>query len=321
VVPEESKAQLIDAARLAGFGVSARQITRWHVEGLLPKPVQRPRHGDGGSETFYAPGTAKQLIALLERLKNDRRLAEAGWHLWWNGYSVDERYWRGSLSDLAESWNNVFDLIQEASWKGDEIIFSDRFFDVVTRLKAGTRPGSLFAHFRRRVGADNLESALALLFKFAGGDFETTFFDAKSVDYQKDAKILNNALGFTRMKFSVLNVSPWLTGSILPILINASKILSDEPLSEVLSGATAEQILCARDQLRLIFSVISLAAENLEKLAGKHALGLSVAGEIFRSDDKTVQAGMLLGILALKKNIEYDNSISRFADLAKSNNG
>src|SRR5215470_20045408 len=95
----ESKNYLVEVS-----GVTERQITRWHFEGLIPKPKQRRLGRGRGTETVYPIGTAKQLLALVNIRSKKRRLAPIGWGLWWQGYPVDMELIRDFFVSAVKKW-------------------------------------------------------------------------------------------------------------------------------------------------------------------------------------------------------------------------
>jgi hypothetical protein len=94
-------ADMLARARAAGFEVSERQLKRWHLEGLMPRPVQNWIEGSSGSSSTYPTGSGDQLIALCLVGKRFGRSQDIGWWLWWLGFPVDGKFWLKRLRSLA----------------------------------------------------------------------------------------------------------------------------------------------------------------------------------------------------------------------------
>src|SRR5215216_72727 len=97
----EKAVDILALARAANRIVTERQLTRWHVEGLIPRPRQSWSPGRPGSQAIYPLGTGDQVLALHEIARNYRRSKDQGWLLWWRGFPVDKRFWRSELEQVA----------------------------------------------------------------------------------------------------------------------------------------------------------------------------------------------------------------------------
>ena len=83
--------------------ISHTQLVRWHRAGLLPRPKRRGLGRGKGTETYYPPGTWKQLEALLRAKREDRRLREIAWRMWLEGFPVEE-FIRSDFTSSAEAF-------------------------------------------------------------------------------------------------------------------------------------------------------------------------------------------------------------------------
>jgi len=107
----ETTEEVLAAAVAAGYSVSRAQLVRWHRVGLLPRPSTTGLGQGRGTMTLYAAGTSRQLVALCEIRKRYRRLDDAGWLLWWQGYEVPDRlvtgYLQKAVSRYVDSWTKA----------------------------------------------------------------------------------------------------------------------------------------------------------------------------------------------------------------------
>jgi hypothetical protein len=84
-------AELLASASREGQRVSADQFRRWRGLGLIPAPAKTsPGRGKGVTAT-YGDLHLRQLTAVAEALRDDRRTARVMWKLWMDGFAIDER--------------------------------------------------------------------------------------------------------------------------------------------------------------------------------------------------------------------------------------
>src|SRR5262249_8444254 len=100
----ESKNFLLATAKRVDPKITERMITRWHYEGLLPKPRQRSLGRGRGTETIYPTGTAMQLVALLQYRKEKRDISYIAWRMWWDGYEIEMNTIRELLRATVREW-------------------------------------------------------------------------------------------------------------------------------------------------------------------------------------------------------------------------
>src|SRR5262249_25831116 len=150
----ESKKYLVEVS-----GATERQITRWHYEGLLPKPRQRSLGRGRGRETIYPIGTAKQLLALMSIRSKNRRLANIAWGLWWQGNVVEMELIRDFLVSAVSKWERGIRELFDA--RKDHLKPKAR-----KSIKASLNTHHKAEHLRRVknvVGADGVSGMLHLL--------------------------------------------------------------------------------------------------------------------------------------------------------------
>ncbi|MBS1879739.1 MAG: hypothetical protein JST31_09515, partial [Actinobacteria bacterium] len=107
--------QLASIAELRGFEFTSRQLELWRYRGLLPRPARR--HTD--SRWNYPPGTAAQLLRLLELRRAVRSLELIRIVLWLEGYPLETGPVRRAL---AESLGELAAMLEQSdTGEGDEI--------------------------------------------------------------------------------------------------------------------------------------------------------------------------------------------------------
>jgi hypothetical protein len=99
---DETADDILSFLNVRGFSLTARQLKRWHTEGLLPAPRQVHKSGQTGSMTIFPSGTRGQVAALAIIARAFKKRTLRGWYLWRLGFQVAEAYWRPRLLLAAE---------------------------------------------------------------------------------------------------------------------------------------------------------------------------------------------------------------------------
>jgi len=119
---KEAADEILAAARARGHKITRAQLTRWHIFGILPRPIQRPRPGMRGTETVYPTGTIEQAIAATPLLRQRRSFDEVKIELWLLGYDISREYIACRLRDSIWPPFRLRDSIRKAFGKtGREI--------------------------------------------------------------------------------------------------------------------------------------------------------------------------------------------------------
>jgi hypothetical protein len=88
----ETADDVLSTVRAAGQKVSRAQLTRWHVFGVIPSPIQRHRPGIRGTETVYPAGTSEQVLAAAPLVKQIRIFDDVRVQLWLRGFTVERGF-------------------------------------------------------------------------------------------------------------------------------------------------------------------------------------------------------------------------------------
>jgi hypothetical protein len=90
-MPTGADVALIAYARASGRQVTARQLKRWRILGLLPPRTVRGRGRARGVEGRDKPWVRYQLIAVLDALDTKRSADEVILRLWYDGWDINTR--------------------------------------------------------------------------------------------------------------------------------------------------------------------------------------------------------------------------------------
>jgi hypothetical protein len=273
----ESKKYLVEVS-----GVTERQITRWHFEGLIPKPKQRRLGRGRGTETVYPIGTAKQLLALVNIRSKKRRLASIAWGLWWQGYIVEMELIRDFLVSAVSKWD-----------KGIRELFDARKDQLKPKarksIKASLNTHHKSEHLRRVkniVGADGVSGILHLLLQITAGRYKSNSENAE-IDRFKFEKLL----GLEPDELDPLGIKPRLGEHSLDEL---SRLLGKTSWTSVIQKSSDQELMRARDEITQMLMTLESFSIAAEGLYGKKMLWLSLLSKWLRQVDQRFQALLIV---------------------------
>jgi hypothetical protein len=298
--PGERAIDMLAQARAAGFSVTERQLARWHYEGLICGRKQSWSKGRAGSETIYPPGSGNQLVALCKFRVTHHRAADIGWLLWWFGFSVDEKYWRGTLIGCATQYDKMMPAIFS-------FLSSDGAFSTIRKLRI--RNG-LFRQLRKRVGPKDFDRVMSIIVQILNGEFDgwEVSFDHRNNDLVRDRAAVNKALGRFRRGNNYLGDHQWIDDEIESAFVLMSGRLGGVRLSEVFDGSTEKQIFCARNELRALL----IGAHALERTGiNDSVFGLKVLAKLATTATLQAQRILLLYFLTLKEDAAFQKNVER----------
>lgn len=237
----ETPADLIEIVDGAGSEVTRDQLVRWHREGLIPRPAVEHLGRGRGSVSYYPPGTAAQVLALLDIQKSHRRLADVAWLLWWAGYPVDEGAVRARLAKLVDTWTTGF----EAFATGELLETA------LAPLSDARLPSQALRWTRQRLGRDDFVPWLrGLVEGLRNGDE-----NADEADLQRLGAILDSE-------------EPANTQSVAETLAVISKVLHPSALQEA-SKSSLTELAGARDKIKQFLFIVGTFGEISLKTQGR----------------------------------------------------
>ena len=110
----ETADQVLAKVRAKGQKISRAQLTRWHVFGVVPRPIQRPRKGVRGTDTVYPYGTTEQVLAAASFMKERRTFDDLRVELWLMGFDISREWIAYRLRDAAWPPLRVSDAMRKA---------------------------------------------------------------------------------------------------------------------------------------------------------------------------------------------------------------
>ncbi len=225
------------------------KLHRWQQAGLLPKPRQIHLGYGRGTTTLYPVGTKSHLLALVNFLKQYRRIPVALWLLWWNGFPVPE----DKIRELLRMELRVLFQARKAS-RITNLKSEARFERAEKRVAKRRLPHPLLATMRRRSGKNDFPFLLALIREIGSGAFEAWHQEeepivlAKGMSWKSDRAELKN------------------------IPLRASQLFSPLELERALQTSETENLQAARRQLKVLLKLLENCAVALDELLGMRIL-------------------------------------------------
>jgi hypothetical protein len=309
----ETREQLLNVARAAGYRVSVSQLGRLYRAGLIPAPQVRALGRGRGTESRYPPGSVARLLRVMAVHADEHRLTYVAWRLWWEDGGPAPPAARALLVQLAKSWDSerirLAELL-EGDQAGDPeaVAGVDRFY---ADAESG-RVAGVLGQARRNIGRERFAAVLRVLADVGTGRF--TGYDA---DETGDvAALVDRALEFDRARTDHLaDQSPWLDGSTEADFVQLSRILDSKSITTVLQISDAE-LDRARLELRSLIELITAVAPLLERVFGRAAFGFGMLGRAVQARTPRMQAFMLIGWLALRSDDTLHAGLQRLVAVA-----
>jgi hypothetical protein len=317
---ELTRDQLLEAAARAGYRLQPSTLKSWARQGLLPRPEQRHTTGEAGSKSVYPPGTLRQLLAVCELHKSERRIRELRFDVWWEGFWVDPDALRQSLARLLD---DPLEEIREIRRRYPDP--HDAALALIEQAQAGTGRSPVARLLRHRLGGDEdlLTATVAVLVVAFDGKpnwesrevgLEPPFVDPDPRD------LVVKLLGFDRAALDLLDVSePWLSEQP-DVAVDLARLRAvgllelEHPSSAVLEASQAELERALIDAKGL--SLLSPFAAALEIRHGRDAGGLSIFSVADRRDARLLRAWLIRFSLLAPKLVSAEHVSAVIAALS-----
>jgi hypothetical protein len=269
----ESKKYLVEVS-----GVTERQITRWHFEGLIPKPKQRRLGRGRGTETVYPIGTAKQLLALVSIRSKNRRLANIAWGLWWQGYAVEMILIRDFLVSSVSNWGKWISEVFDA--RTGELKPKTRK-SIKTGLQSHHKAGFL-RRIKNAVGEERVSEMIHLLLQIITGRYGSNSDRAETDNFD-----VGKLIGLQPDEIDQFGIKPRMEKNSLAEI---SQLFGKTSWSSVIQKSSDDELMQARNEFLQVLTTLDSLSLVAEKLWGKKTLWLVLPGKWLRDMEPQHQA-------------------------------
>ncbi|MGC9953683.1 MAG: hypothetical protein ABSD21_05355 [Rhizomicrobium sp.] len=306
----------VDAC-LADNDVSPEQNTRWRRDGLLSDVEQVPS-AYYGSAVFYPAGTCAQIAAAARLFREKNRINYVGRMLWWEGFPVDERYWKPDLISLAGWADRVCGWIAPLMDRE-----GDNQRTLPERLSDAGHSDIILSRVRPRLEGNELASVLRVALDTASGcftRFEEPERDSKGRERSFDETAIVRGLDLAASgTHSIFGHRLRLKEEIEGALKAAARAIRTTSFSDVATGRE-EIIFAARNDVRNALRMELALYEACEWVYGRQAFGLRLVAWIAKKRPTTMIGIMILGFAQLRRasnQLLSSEEIAALADTAE----
>lgn len=304
---------------LAEKGVSHDQMRRWRRDGLLPDVQQSP-NAYHGSAIYYSAGTCAQIAAAARLFKGKNRVSYVGWHLWWEGYPVNEKHWRPHLQETASFIDRSLSRIAKYLARDDE---NPGKRTLQERVAYSSATNVVMSRIRGRQSGEALATTIGVVIRVATGEFDhfsVTDAAIEGDDADKSRTIEALDIGASQTD-RIFGERLELVRELPSVYANISKALASGALSQILTQPN-HVIFCARDDVRNSLRIYVALYEAMKWIYGPMAFGLRLGAWIGRKQPELLMPLMILGFARLRQTSNQflsSEEITKLADQAEAN--
>jgi hypothetical protein len=271
-----------------------------------------------GSAVFYPAGTCAQIAAAARLFREKNRINYVGRMLWWEGFPVDERYWKPDLISLAGWADRVCGWIAPLMDRE-----GDNQRTLPERLSDAGHSDIILSRVRPRLEGNELASVLRVALDTASGcftRFEEPERDSKGRERSFDETAIVRGLDLAASgTHSIFGHRLRLKEEIEGALKAAARAIRTTSFSDVATGRE-EIIFAARNDVRNALRMELALYEACEWVYGRQAFGLRLVAWIAKKRPTTMIGIMILGFAQLRRasnQLLSSEEIAALADTAE----
>jgi hypothetical protein len=292
----EAADTVIAGLTIRGKPVSRTQLVRWHRASFIPQPIQRHQAGVRGSTSWYPTGTRAQLQAFCALHTRERNLPTVAWRLWWTGYPIPIAHARTQLAEVVTQWQQevgkarVLLAARDASEEGAEA-----FDQLLLQAATGRTPRKVIRQARQRLGRERFTTFVRVALEVATGSFAGFYHDPEQGSDADERQLVEAGLGLSRARTDrLLDLPPWLPEGAGEVLSLLSQQFRQHPLGEGLVSAPEAELTVARNEVKLVLSLIEAFMAMAQQVFGRQAFGLGALAQIIHEMTPPDQARFLV---------------------------
>lgn len=134
----ETADDVLKAVRASGQKLSRAQLTRWHVFGVIPRPIQRPRSKGRGTETVYPRDTIEHVLATIPLMRQHGLFDQAKFELWLMGFDISQYFIAYHLRAAAEGGpplpTSISDRFRKEAKEIESVLGGERAVKILAEL-------------------------------------------------------------------------------------------------------------------------------------------------------------------------------------------
>jgi len=263
----ETAACLLSLVEQQGYSLTADQLRRLHLEGLIERPLQDHPDGKVGSETVYPEGTGDLLLAVCSQCQQKRSFRAVAWQLWRDGYPILLTCIRADLRKTAEEWERLRRLLTNPGTR----TFSKLVRKALAKVASYRFRTSFITQARKRVGTTSFDTFTRILLEIAAGNFQG-YADYDTYSRDEEQKIVEKGFGLSQTVIDRALGVDW-TKNLEHTLVELNDIVASSPFETWLDQASDSELLHNRDELCLLLTALESLSSAIEDAVGKRATG------------------------------------------------
>lgn len=270
----ETAAYLLTCIQQQNLLLTADQLRRLHLEGLIARPLQDHPKGTIGSETVYPKGTGDVLLAICTLREPRQSFAAVAWQLWWEGYPIPLARIRTDLRNTVEEWER---LRRQLCLPGTRT-FTKFAWKMLRKVAFHRFREPFLNQARKRVGTTSFDTFTRVLLEIATGNFRG-YTDDGAGAREEERQILEKGFGLSRTSIDRALRVDW-TENLEDALVKLSRIVASNPWGKWLDQASDTELLRNRDELRLLLTAFASLSAAIDDIGGKQAFGGSILYQV-----------------------------------------
>jgi hypothetical protein len=253
--------ELVALANDAGYAaLRTRTLEEFRQHGLLPRVKRLSR--DGKAVWAHPPGTARQLLALLQLRDSTKNTDMLRVGLWYHGFLVSLDRVRETMSSRLEEFGHT--LMSELAGDG-ESLDEERIAQLAGKA-AGRRGERSIGPRTARMSVQERTLGIAYLFRLLCGAPETARPD--------DPRHLERVMGLDAARHGLGPDHTWITTFPGEEARALAPSLDLNAWIHNTNSASDDELEHARDQCRQLLTGLPIVALMLEAAVGRSAAGL-----------------------------------------------
>jgi hypothetical protein len=263
----ETAAYLLALVEQHGYSLTADQLRRLHLEGLIERPIQDHPDGKVGSETVYPKGTGDLLLAICSQCQQKRSFRAIAWQLWRDGYPIPLTRIRADLRKTVEEWERLRRALTHPRTR----TFSKLVRKALAKITSYRFRTSFINQARKRVGTTSFDTFTRILLEIAAGNFQG-YADDDTYSHDEEQKIVEKGFGLSRTVIDRALGVDW-TENLEHTLVELNNIVASSPFETWLDQVSDSELLRNRDELCLLLTALKSLSSAIEDAVGKRATG------------------------------------------------
>jgi len=199
------------------------------------------------------------------------------WQLWWEGYDISVEIARDFLRWVEAELDRLLRPLVNGG------TLSDEGWQLVDSYRTKRIKFKPLSWARQLIGEERFDTVMRIMVEVSSGTFEGREAQIEE-ELEANRQLLEKAFGLDALARELGDDGkPLLDLDVFATLQQASELIRDHPLKDVLESVTDEELLEVRNRVRPIATVLGLVISNAEHVLRRRNPVLSEVGEAILS--------------------------------------